>query len=109
MAEKFDYTQAKNETTAKNLGREDLAKAINEFLKERFGEENAGFVDKNTPAVVFGDVNDNDGCPCDMAATIKIVIKNYQDHCGTKKYAPAWDFYEAKRVFEETGKPMGEL
>lgn len=106
---KFDYTQAKNETMAKNLGREDLTQLFLEFLVARFGEENAGFVDKNTVGFVFGDVNDNDGCPCDMAATVKFVIKNYQDHCGTKKYTPAWDFYEAKRVYAETGKPMGEL
>lgn len=106
---KFDYTQAKNETMAKNLGREDLTQLFLEFLVARFGEENVGLVDKNTVGFVFGDVNDNDGCPCDMAATVKFVIKNYQDHCGTKKYIPAWDFYEAKRVYTETGKPMGEL
>jgi hypothetical protein len=106
---KFDYTQAKNETMAKNLGREDLTQLFLEFLVARFGEENAGLVDKNTVGFVFGDVNDNDGCPCDMAATVKFVIKNDQDHCGTKKYTPAWDFYEAKRVYAETGKPMGEL
>jgi hypothetical protein len=44
-----------------------------------------------------------------MAATVQVKIKNYQDHCGTKKYIPAWDFYEAKKVFKETGMPIGEL
>lgn len=106
---KFNYTGTKNETSAKNLAREDLTKLFLEFLTQRFGEEHVGLVDKNTVGFVFGDVNDKDGYLCDMAATLKVVIKNYQDHCGTKKYTPAWDFYEAKKVFEETGKPMGEL
>ena len=106
---KFNYTGTKNETAAKNLAREDLTKLFLEFLTQRFGEEQVGLVDKNTVDFVFGDVNDKDGYLCDMAATLKVVIKNYQDHCGTKKYTPAWDFYEAKKVFEETGKPMGEL
>ena len=106
---RYDYTQAKNETAAKNEARIDLTQEFLAFLIERWGEENVGLVDKNTIGFVFGNVNDNDGCPCDMAATVQVKIKNYQDHCGTKKYTPAWDFYEAKKVFEETGMPMGEL
>ena len=109
MGEKFDYTKQKNETQAKAAARIDLTNLFLEFLTERFGEENVGLVDKNTIGFAFGDVNDNEGCLCDMTATVSFVIKNYQDHCGTKRFTPAWDFFEAKRVYAETGKPMGEL
>lgn len=103
---KYDYTHAKNETAARNEARPELGQLFLEFLKEKFGEENVGYVDKDTIGFIFGEVTDNDGFPCDMAATLKFVIKQYQDHSGTKRYTPAWDFYEHKRVYEKTGKPM---
>lgn len=91
----FNYTEAKNETAAKKQARLDLTALFLEFLKEKFGEDKVGFVDKNTIGFVFGEVNDNDGCPCDFVATIKPTIKNYQDHCGEKRSTEAYDFYQA--------------
>jgi hypothetical protein len=102
---RFDYSKAKNETAARNQARADLTALFLEFVKEKFGEEDSGLVDKDTIAFVFGDAVDKDGYPCDMAATLKIIVKNYQDHCGTKKYTPAWNFYVHKEHFEKTGKP----
>lgn len=99
----FDYTEAKNETAAKKQARDDLTALFLEFLKEKFGEDNVGLVDKNTIGFIFGNVNDNDGCPCDMVATIKPVIKNYQDHYGDKKTTLAYDLGEEIKAFK-----MGE-
>ena len=44
----FDYTSSKNETAAKKQAREDLTTLFLKFLKEKFGENNVGLVDKNT-------------------------------------------------------------
>lgn len=104
--ELFDYTGAKNETAAKNQARADLTQLFAEFLKERFGEDKAGLIDKNTVAFIFGTVNDNDGCPCDMVATIKPTIKAYQDHNGTKRFTEAFDFYSAVEFYAEHGVAM---
>ena len=95
----FDYTSSKNETAAKKQAREDLTTLFLEFLKEKFGENNVGLVDKNTIGFIFGNVNDKDGCPCDMVATIKPIIKNYQDHVGEKKTAEAYDLFEEIKIF----------
>ena len=99
----FDYTNSKNETAAKKQAREDLTALLLEFLQQKFGEENVGLVDKNTIGFVFGKVNDNDGCPCDMVATVKPIIKNYQDHYGDKKTTLAYDLFEEMEIFK-----MGE-
>lgn len=95
----FDYTASKNETAAKKQAREDLTSLFLDFLKEKFGEDNVGLVDKNTVGFIFGNVNDKDGCPCDMVATIKPVIKNYQDHIGEIKTTEAYDLFEEIRAF----------
>ena len=89
----FDYTNQKNETAAKKAARDDLTKLFLSFVKEKFGEEKAGLVDKNTIGFIFGNVNDKDGYPCDMVATIKPIIKNYQDHVGEKKTVEAYDLF----------------
>lgn len=91
----FNYTEAKNETAAKKQARIDLTALFLEFLKEKFGEDKVGLVDKNTIGFIFGVVNDNDGCPCDFVATTKVTIKNYQDHIGSKRETEAFDFYQA--------------
>lgn len=104
----YDYTKSKNETAAKNKARADICKLFYEFLVENFGEENVGYVDRDTIGFVFGTVNDKDGFPCDMAATVKPVIKSYQDHVGEKRTTKAFDFYESKRVYEETGRKNEE-
>lgn len=95
----FDYTQAKNETAAKKQARADLTEVFIEMLKERFGEDNVGLVGNNTIGFRFGDVNDNDGCPCDMVATIKPTIKQYQDHIGPSRQTYAYDLEEAIRCY----------
>ena len=100
----FDYTSAKNETLAKKIARNDLTNLFLEFLKEKFGEDSVGLVDKNTIGFVFGTVNDRDGCPCDFVATIKPTIKNYQDHKGEKRTTEAYDLYtemEAYKIGEQ--------
>lgn len=99
----YDYTTQKNETAAKKQARDDLTALFMEFLIEKFGEQSVGLVDKNTIGFIFGNVNDNDGCPCDMVATIKPIIKNYQDHIGDKKTTYAYDFFEEMKAFQ-----MGE-
>lgn len=101
----FDYTTAKNETAAKKQARIDLTNLFLEFLKEKFGEDSVGMVDKNTIGFIFGTVNDNDGCPCDMVATVKPVIKNYQDHVGSKRQTEAYDLFQAIADYKmETGE-----
>lgn len=97
---RFDYTQAKNETAAKKQARIDLTELFLKLLKEAFGEENVGLVDKNTIGFIFGDVNDNDGCPCDFVATIKPVIKSYQDHNGSKRQTEAFDLFEEIKAYK---------
>lgn len=99
----FDYTKAKNETAAKNAARLDLTQLFIEFLKERFGEENVGLVNKNEIGFYFGEVNDNEGFPVFMAATIKPVIKNYQDHVGTKRATKAYDLEQKIEDFAKYG------
>lgn len=91
----FDYTKAKNETAAKKQARIDLTQLFYEFLIEKFGKENVGIVDKHTVGFIFGNVNDNDGCPCDFVATVKPTIKNYQDHIGDKRQTDAYDLFQA--------------
>lgn len=103
--EKFDYTNQKTETAAKKQARIDLTAWLLEVLKKEFGEENVGLVDKNTIGFAFGTVNDNDGYPCDMVATIKPTIKNYQDHNGTKRPAEAFDLMQA---IEDYKMELGE-
>lgn len=102
----FDYTNAKNETAAKKQARADLTDLLVTLLKDYFGEENVGLVDKNTVAFIFGTVNDNDGCPCDMVATVKPTIKSYQDHNGDKRPTQAFDFYSAVEFYAEHGVSM---
>lgn len=87
----FDYTSSKNETAAKKQARIDLTQMFLEFLKEKFGEDNVGLVDKNTIGFAFGTVKDNEGFECDMVATIKPTIKNYQDHVGPQRETEAFD------------------
>lgn len=96
----FSYLNCKNETMAKKLARKDLTKFLLELLKEQFGEDKVGMVDNNTIGFVFGEVKDKDGYLCDMVATVKPVIKNYQDHNGDKRPSIAYDFYTAKENFE---------
>ncbi len=93
--ERFNYNEAKTETEAKKLARIDLTNLFLKFLKETFGEENVGLVDKNTIGFAFADVKDKDGYPCDMVATIKPTIKNYQDHNGEKRQTEAFDLGQA--------------
>lgn len=96
----FDYTNEKNETAVRKQARLDLAKLFEEFLVEKFGRDNVKYVDKNTLGFIFGFVNDNDGCPCDVVATVKPVIKNYQDHIGEKRATMAFDFFQAAEDYE---------
>lgn len=104
----FDYTKQKNETAAKKQARIDLTNLFMEYLVKEFGEENVRMVDKNTIGFIFGNVNDNDGCPCDMVATVKPVIKNYQDHIGELKTTYAYDLFEDAKAFEMGKKKSKE-
>jgi hypothetical protein len=98
----FDYTKAKNETAAKKQAREDLSALLFDFLKEKFGEEGqVAYVNKNEIGFTFGDVIDKDGCPVYMVATVKPVIKNYQEHSGDKRTTEAFDFDQAVQDFTE--------
>ena len=99
----FDYTNCKNETAAKKQARIDLTNLFLEFLKEKFGEDSVGLVDKNTIGFIFGNVNDKDGCPCDIVATIKPVIKNYQEHHGEKRDTEAYDLLTEIEAFKMEG------
>lgn len=100
MAQMFDYSKTKNETAAKKQARIDLAALFYEFLCERFGKENVGYVNTNEIGFYFGEVNDNDGNPCFMAATVKPTIKNYQDHGGSKRPTPAYDLDAEIEMFK---------
>lgn len=98
----LDYTQAINETAAKNQARKDLSEMLFEFLKEKFGEDGqVGYVEKNEIGFVFGTVIDKDGFTVDMVATVKPVIKNYQAHNGEKRPSEAFDFDQALQDFAE--------
>ncbi len=98
----LDYTQAVNETAAKNQARKDLSEMLFEFLKEKFGEDGqVGYVGKNEIGFVFGTVIDKDGFTVDMVATVKPVIKNYQAHNGEKRPSEAFDFDQALQDFAE--------
>lgn len=97
----FDYTKFQTETAAKKQAREDLANLFLKFLQKEFGEENVGFVDTNTVGFAFGTIKDRDGYECDLVATVKPVIKNYQDHVGEKRKLEAYDLYEEIQIFKE--------
>lgn len=101
--EPLDYTMVKNETAAANQSRKDLTELLLKAIEEIFGEENSGQVDKGTIGFVFGRAKDKDGFLCDMAANIKIIIKPYQDHEGTRRFTPAYDFFKAKEFYAENG------
>lgn len=91
----FDYTNAATETAAKKQARIDLTEMFLGWLTKEFGEENVGLVDKNTIGFAFGTVKDKDGYECDIVATIKPTIKNYQDHNGEKRQTEAFDLGQA--------------
>lgn len=98
----FDYSEQKNETAAKKVAREDLTALFLKFLQETFGEDKVGLVDKNTIGFIFGTVKDNDGYLCDIVATIKPIIKNYQDHVGEKKTVEAYDLFTEIEAYNMT-------
>ena len=102
----FDYTEAKNETAAKKQARKDLSDLFYEFLMEKFGDEEGrvGYVGNNEIGFAFGIVKDKDDCPVYMVATVKPVIKQYQDHIGDKRTTEAYDFDQAMQDYAEENK-----
>lgn len=98
--EKFDYTSLKNETAVKKQAREDLTVLFYDFLCEEFGKDDVKMVDNNTIGFIFGNVNDKENLPCYVIATIKPIIKNYQDHYGEKKIIKAYDFFQAAEDYK---------
>ena len=101
-----DYSDAKNETAAKNACRNDLKALLFDFLVETFGAENVSYVENNTIGFVCGTVTDKDGYLVNMVAHIKPVIKNYQAHNAGKANCPsdAYDFDQDIQDFKDSQK-----
>lgn len=98
--EKFDYTSLKNETAVKKQARQDLTALFYDFLCEKFGVDDVKMVAKNTIGFIFGNVNDKNNLPCYVVATIKPIVKNYQDHCGDKATIEAYDFFQVAEDYK---------
>lgn len=91
----YDYTDKKKEREAMNAARTDAIKEVLAFLKARFGDEQADMIEKDTIGFRIGPVINKDGCPIDLVVAIKPTVKQYQDHCGEKKYSKGFDFDQA--------------
>lgn len=85
MAEVKNYTGMKNATAVKAQVRIDVMEPIIQALREKFGEDSVAKVGTNEYAVVVGVINDKDGFPQDICATIKPTVKEWESRKTDKR------------------------
>ena len=91
MAEVKNYTGMKNATAVKAQVRIDVMEPIIQALREKFGEDSVAKVGTNEYAVVVGVINDKDGFPQDICATIKPTVKEWESRKTAKKTYEKYD------------------
>ena len=101
---------ALNITAAKSAMRDKVYSVIMNALAAEFGAEGAGMVripsgsdatkGDNVPAVICADINE-DGGTFDGCVTVKVTVKDWNDRVGTKTVKPAWDYYAARKLYDD--------
>lgn len=91
MANVKNYSELKNATAIKVQVRTDVMEVITRALIEEYGEESVRKVGSNEYAVIAGIVNDSDGFPQDVCATVKPTIKEWETRRTTKKVFEKYD------------------
>lgn len=100
MAEVKNYTGMKNATAVKAQVRIDVMEPIIQALREKFGEDSVAKVGTNEYAVVVGVINDKDGFPQDICATIKPTVKGWENRKTAKKTYEKYDIIAESGAYE---------
>ena len=100
MAEVKNYTGMKNATAVKAQVRIDVMEPIIQALREKFGEDSVAKVGTNEYAVVVGVINDKDGIPQDICATIKPTVKEWESRKTAKKTYEKYDIIAESEAYE---------
>ena len=100
MAEVKNYTGMKNATAVKAQVRIDVMEPIIQALREKFGEDSVAKVGTNEYAVVVGVINDKDGFPQDICATIKPTVKEWESRKTAKKTYEKYDIIAESEAYE---------
>ena len=100
MAEVNNYTVMKNATAVKAQVRIDVMEPIIQALREKFGEDSVAKVGTNEYAVVVGVINDKDGFPQDICATIKPTVKEWESRKTAKKTYEKYDIIAESEAYE---------
>ena len=100
MAEVKNYTGMKNATAVKAQVRIDVMEPIIQALREKFGEDSVAKVGTNEYAVVVGVINDKDGFPQDICATIKPTVKEWESRQTAKKTYEKYDIIAESEAYE---------
>ena len=100
MAEVKNYTGMKNATAVKAQVRIDVMEPIIQALCEKFGEDSVAKVGTNEYAVVVGVINDKDGFPQDICATIKPTVKEWESRKTAKKTYEKYDIIAESEAYE---------
>lgn len=100
MANVRNYTGMKNATAVKAQVRADVMEVITRALIVEYGEENVKQVGSNEYAVVAGIVNDKDGFPQDVCATVKPTVKEWETRKTTKKTFEKYDIASEAEAYE---------
>ena len=100
MTEVKNYTGMKNATAVKAQVRIDVMEPIIQALREKFGEDSVAKVGTNEYAVVVGVINDKDGFPQDICATIKPTVKEWESRKTAKKTYEKYDIIAESEAYE---------
>lgn len=100
MANVKNYSEMKNATAIKAQVRADVMEVITKALIEAYGEESVKKVGSNEYAVIAGIVNDKDGFPQDVCATVKPTVKEWETRKTTKKTFEKYDIEAEAEAYE---------
>ncbi len=100
MANVKNYSEMKNATAIKAQVRADVMEVITKALIEAYGEESVKKVGSNEYAVIAGIVNDKDGFPQDVCATVKPTVKEWETRKTTKKTFEKYDIVSEAEAYE---------
>lgn len=100
MANVKNYSEMKNATAIKAQVRIDVMEVITKALIEAYGEKSVKKVGSNEYAVIAGIVNDKDGFPQDVCATVKPTVKEWETRKTTKKTFEKYDIISEAEAYE---------